>query len=546
MSVAPKFIITDVGLAAASVASAVGPFVHITGFRIGSGYGYVAQPTDTDINGVLLYEDVPLSYRYIGDNTIDILCRISADAGPFDFGEVAVDLAGPVMFAKAVFETPQTKYTSLGTNVLSTYTFHCLLKLSQPVAIFKIDTSGAQPDIWEVDLWSDIYPPALMANPGIPSILVRELDNHGNSSLIHQASDEHWTLGTNYHFWADPIIAGSTTTTVDILESSLTPYVSTVTDKEYVLQTHDGYFRSVSSVTLSGGVYTFHLNADALSVAPSVGSPISLYSSLPVQPTALTLSGDASGAVLLSGGNIDLSVTLNALSIKARQATFDTEGVHHFIVPPNVTRLFVDYGSPGGGAGGAGGGRAVERSPNDDYVGGGGGGGGGAGETELAHELVVTPGEDVVITIGPKGTGGLGGNAPGVTGDNGTDGGTITIQTLLTTITLPGGTGGKGGSGYGLPSGLTGAGGAPGLPGGFFGTDGAVGGAGGNGGSSPFGTGGPGGRGAAINVGTGVPGDDGTGNCSGGGGAGAVYAGTATTTGAPGGDGTDGYARFTW
>ena len=258
---APQLIVTDVGVAEASVATPTGPFIEIGSFKIGSAYGYTPLPTDTDINGDLLYEGEPLTYKYVGNNTLDIVCRIPTAAGPFQFGEVALFLTGGAMFAKAAFAEPQIKYSSLGTNVLSTYTFNCLLKLEQSVAVFQVNTNCLPPDIWEVDHWSDVYPPALSANPGIPSILVRELDPKGDSTLIYQASDTHWTVGTNYEsIYKGACLSGSTTTVV-IATSALDSVLSvhelvSSTAKEYVIENSAGYLRAVSTAVLSSDATT--------------------------------------------------------------------------------------------------------------------------------------------------------------------------------------------------------------------------------------------------------------------------------------------------
>src|SRR5882672_2625183 len=170
--VPPSFVITNQGLAVASVATPTGPFIDIVGFRVGDGFGYDAMPTDTSINGNLLYQGTPTSYQNVGDNTIDIVCKIPSNAGPFNFGEVTIDLPGTVMFAKAVFPVAQTKYTSLGSNVLSTYTFHCLLKLAQSSAVFQVTTLEGSPPILEVDTWADVAPAELMANPEVEALLI--------------------------------------------------------------------------------------------------------------------------------------------------------------------------------------------------------------------------------------------------------------------------------------------------------------------------------------------------------------------------------------
>ncbi len=305
--VGPKFVATTLGLAVASQATPVGPFVHVVGFRVGSAFGYEPQPEDTGLNGTLLYQGVPLTYEYVGDNTINVLCRIDARAGPFDFGEVCIDLAGGIMFAKAAFTEPQKKYTSLNTNVQSTYTFNALLKLQQSVAVFKIDTFGSPPDVWRVDRWADVYPPALSANPGIPCILVQEPDVNGNTSLIHQAGASHWSVGTNYEIifkgMADSITPSQVVVSNSLLaNNSYVPFASyaTTTNREYVIETADGYLRSVNNctgTTNAGGAQTFTLN-DPFSATPNQG-PVTIYSMRGQVMRGARLSQDANNLLAL-------------------------------------------------------------------------------------------------------------------------------------------------------------------------------------------------------------------------------------------------------
>lgn len=554
----PQLIITNAGLAAASVAKPTGPFIEIVKFQVGSAYGYTPTKEDLSINGELLFEAAPLTYKYVGDNTLDILCRLPADAGPFEFGEVALLLPNDVLFAKAAFSEPQIKYSSLGTNVLSTYTFNCLLKLAQAVAVFKIDTLCTPPSIWEVDFWSDVYPADLSANPDIPAILVRELDQFGNSSLIHQADGTTWTVGTNYHVYTQKAVLGSSTTFVEIDGLTTGPDVVANTPREIVVGFDSGYLRSCSKVEAVGNRYRFTF-IDAMDVAPAVGSLTTVYTNRPpVGQTRLNVTGDASGTVLIAGGVANMSLTISAAAAAGHTVVFDTPGTYQWTVPPEVTAIFLDGGGGGGGAGGAGGGWFEDRqtlinkvypaagSPGQDgpiweYRAGGGGGGGGAGETEVNRMIAVTPGETITIVVGDKGIGGNGGAAPGGNASGGTAGGDSSVTALSETVVMHGGDGGDGGAGFGPPSNLTGAGGQPGAPGGFFGQDGYFGGTGGNGGSSTFGNGGPGGRAATIGS---VPGGDGTGHCSGGGGAGAAYFLTSTVNGSKGGDGTVGLVRI--
>jgi hypothetical protein len=284
----PLLEITNAGLAAASVATPTGPYIHITQFEIGSAYGYTPLNTDTGINGNLLYTGTPTSYEYIGNNTLNIICEIPVDAGPWQFGEVALFLPGGVMFAKGVFSEPQTKYSSLGTNVVSSYTFNCLLKLQQSVAVFQIDTINGPPAVVDIYQWSDVYPPGISANPDVPLYVVRELSPANDATLLENASDSFWTVGTTYNQVNNQaVVQASSTTWVEFSQSIATSVITSSANRQWLLETPDGFFRSVNNVAVSGSNYRFNLNCSndgtynntPLLNAPSNGSLCRLYSS---------------------------------------------------------------------------------------------------------------------------------------------------------------------------------------------------------------------------------------------------------------------------
>lgn len=291
MARTPQFLVTDAGLAAAMQAtppagSTPGVYIEIDAWKVGSAFGYEPQRTDTTLNGSTLAEGQPLAYTYVGDNTINIICRIAAEEGPFDFGEVALYLKDGTMFAKAVFDAPQTKYSSLGSNVGSTYTFNCLLKLEQSVALFQVSTaSGIPPDVYTVEKWSDVFPPSLMPDPLVPIIRVNEPNSRGEPTLITQLNDQWYVSGQSYLAYGNrgftsityPVV-NATTTYVDIAASQLRSWDAIGgVNRKFLLRTADGFFRSVSSVTVNGANYRFSLNADPLPAVPTVGSQIRLY-----------------------------------------------------------------------------------------------------------------------------------------------------------------------------------------------------------------------------------------------------------------------------
>jgi microcystin-dependent protein len=292
----PVLLVTNAGLAAASVATPQGPYIHITSFKIGSGYGYTPQPTDVDINGNLLYQGAPTAYQNVGNNTINIICTIPPDAGPWDFGEVALFLDSGVMFAKAVFATPQSKFSSLGTNVASAYVLNCLLKLQQSTAVFQISTVQGPPQVLDIYQWSDVAPPALMASPLTPLLAVHELSAYGEASLLERNNSSSWSnVGVPYRRYlgsrsGNPNstvfpVANSSASWVEIATSRLHTQDLSVSNRGFLLQTADGYFRSVNNVQVSGSNYRFNLNVSndgtynntPLPNIPQIGSNVILY-----------------------------------------------------------------------------------------------------------------------------------------------------------------------------------------------------------------------------------------------------------------------------
>lgn len=286
----PLFIVTDAGLAAASQASPTGPHINITGFVVGDAYGYEATRNDTWLRGNLLYGPSPaMGYRNVGNNTMDIICRIPPDAGPFEYGEVGIlveDKDGnEVLFAKAVFDTPQLKYTSLGTNISSSDTFHCLIKLEQSIAVFNINTI-CQQAIFELDRWSDIQPAGVAAYGDVPSLIVRELDSEQRSTLLTYSNDLKWSIATNYLYgrWNAPV-QNSSVTWIDLPVASMPNNLASGTQRQYVLEFPDGTFRSASSCVRNGNTYRFNLNPAPLSEPWRVGTTVIVHTNLEPKAT---------------------------------------------------------------------------------------------------------------------------------------------------------------------------------------------------------------------------------------------------------------------
>ncbi|QBQ74647.1 tail collar [Burkholderia phage BcepSauron] len=262
-----SFLITDVGLAAASVAKPDGPYIEIVEFRIGDGYGYTPSASDVGLNGNTVYTGIPTSYQFVGPDTLDILCELPPDAGYFEFGEVGLFLPGGVLFAKAVFQKPQQKFPKMTSATVNTYSLHCLLKLKQALALINV-TVQQNPAILNVYCWSDVRPPSLMVNPYIPELLVHELSNRDDATILTQADVNSWTAGSTSYATYSPngtnatyfqAVAGSSTW-FEVPAAQCHPSDLGQANRQFMVRTFDGYFRSVNNITVSGSNYRFNLN----------------------------------------------------------------------------------------------------------------------------------------------------------------------------------------------------------------------------------------------------------------------------------------------
>jgi len=124
-----------------------------------------------------------------------------------------------------------------------------------------------------------------------------------------------------------------------------------------------------------------------------------------------------------------------------QSALITTVATNNWVVPANVTVVYVDACASGGGGGG--GGTTTSNA---------GGGGGGAGQCVSGYALNVTPGTTLAITIPAAG-------AAGAINGNGGAGGNVTITGA--NFAFPTLTGGAGGTGTTGVTGGTGAWGAP-------------------------------------------------------------------------------------
>lgn len=252
-----QFIITSVGMAAASAATPTGPWVNIVEFRIGSDYSTEATVYDTGLIGTELYAGPPASYVMLDTDTIGIRCELPAALGPFEFGEIGLYMPDGVLFARASLSVPQHKMTGSAFGTPNTWRFTAVIKFTQAPALFNIITGGAPGSgtgIVEVANFSLLSNPSEMVDTP-NSVLVMETNPWGESIMLWKSAANKWAIG-KYSFFAPGIVTHATATTIEA--AAFTTLGSALT-RQYLIQFQNGDIRAVNGIL--GGVAQLSQNA---------------------------------------------------------------------------------------------------------------------------------------------------------------------------------------------------------------------------------------------------------------------------------------------
>jgi hypothetical protein len=94
--------------------------IQVSTFKLGSAYGYVPAPTDTDIHGSLVYTGAPSQYFVVNSNVVKYSVVLDYALGPFNFGEIGLYTSTGVLFALATGDSLLSKIpvTSPGGNAV--------------------------------------------------------------------------------------------------------------------------------------------------------------------------------------------------------------------------------------------------------------------------------------------------------------------------------------------------------------------------------------------------------------------------------------------
>lgn len=105
---------------AAAIEGGTGPVV-VTTFKLGSAFGYVPQPTDTDIHGTEVFAGAPSLPIAVSANLVKYSIYLDYPLGPIDFGEFGIYMSNGELFAlgtgsELVHKLPTTS-SSVGNSI---------------------------------------------------------------------------------------------------------------------------------------------------------------------------------------------------------------------------------------------------------------------------------------------------------------------------------------------------------------------------------------------------------------------------------------------
>lgn len=331
------FVLTEAGQNAISAASPTGPRVVITGFRLGDDDTTPATATGVGASlvGSLVFQGPVTSYSYFDANTIQVNLEIPALAGPFQYGEVVLDLEDGTVLARFSYGSLRTKVESSTTGYANVTTIKALLRIAEGVHVFEFPPS-VQQTILEVDTLQVLQTP--QDHPNNPVVLVSETNDYQEGIQVFRNSSTLWNLTNYYKLGVASITAAPNATTIVSSLFALLSLAPSGMRGRYVIQTQGGYLRSITSISGTSAILAQPLNTTIL-----IGQLVAVYELTTARMSSLTQSlGLAQseidllkqqiaqaqrkriGEVFLSGSN---NIPVGALRAHGQEVSRTTESV---------------------------------------------------------------------------------------------------------------------------------------------------------------------------------------------------------------------------
>lgn len=353
--------------AGAALLAANGGPISLSTFELGSAYGYIPEPTDTNIHGTLIYTGAPSSSVVVNANVFKYSVYLDYDLGPFSFGELGLYTANGTLFALAsnsvlLVKQPESAGVYTGNSIrLDIY----LSIVGQNYAMWLDYASSSNNFQMAVLQTVDTLPQPQNAIPN--AYIITGASGSQSAFMAYTSQTGLWNFDCyQYANQGAATITAFTPNSVTISQSQYVPGMSPAyigaTIVEFSSGALFGICRYVSNATLSGGnaILTFDT---PLMQTPALGDTVVAFGrqqlsttipNLPVATTSTlggviigeTLTVNSQGLINVAGSSYPVlsvngmtgEVVLNATDI-AGLATVATTGLYSSLIgtPPLYT-----------------------------------------------------------------------------------------------------------------------------------------------------------------------------------------------------------------
>lgn len=263
---------------AALIQANQGP-IQISTFKLGSAFGYIPSPTDTDIHGSLIYTGEPSQYITVNANVVKYSAYLDYNLGPFQFGELGLYTSTGVLFALAANDQLLSKIPlqSTGNNSIRMDVY--LSMVGQNYEMW-LDYAESSNQFHMAVLGSvDQLPPPSQATP---NAYIVSGAGAGQSAFIAY-TDRQGLWNFDAYAYANQVAATITATdaqSVTINNSQFVPGMIPAYFGEVIVEfssgTNYGICRYVKTVVQSGGTTTLGFDNPMMTL-PAVGDTFIVY-----------------------------------------------------------------------------------------------------------------------------------------------------------------------------------------------------------------------------------------------------------------------------
>jgi len=243
--------------------------VVLTGYQLGSDYGYTPSASQTNLHGSLVYSGLPNPPVAVPPNNIRYTVMIGESAGPFQFGEIGL-FYNNTLFAICVFDQPVTKLP-LDTVSDTGGNFQADIYLPTGGGNYEMWVTIAQQNVLAIPVQA--APDALPSSSGaVPNVSV--IQTHYGTFLAYTDRIGLWNF-EGFAVSSTATIASATLNSITLTNGGVVPQAS------QLFQVTSGVeysaCRSITAVATNGSGQSVVSFSAPFAVAPGAGDTVNFY-----------------------------------------------------------------------------------------------------------------------------------------------------------------------------------------------------------------------------------------------------------------------------